>query len=55
MLRFITMTALMLTFSVAHAGELPNYDIEAACEDLAGTSAKQQLVMRGCLDFEART
>jgi hypothetical protein len=44
MLRLITATAFILIYSVARAGGLPAYDTEAACEDLAGTSAKQQLV-----------
>jgi hypothetical protein len=55
MLRLITATAFILIYSAARAGGLPAYDTEAVCEDLAGTSAKQQLVMRGCLDFEERT
>jgi hypothetical protein len=56
LLRFLTVTmALVLGASLARAGALPTYDIETACEDLAGTSAKQELVMRGCLDFEERT
>ncbi len=55
MLRFPTLIlALMLGLPLAHAGMLPVYDAEAICSDLAGTSAKQEVVMRGCLDFQER-
>jgi hypothetical protein len=55
MLRFPTLTlALMLGVSPAFAGMLPAYDAQAICSDLAGTSVKQEVVMRGCLDFQER-
>ncbi len=48
----------ILTFIVlvpaARAEMLPAYDAEAICTDLAGTSVKQEVVMRGCLDFQER-
>jgi hypothetical protein len=55
MLRF-PILALTLIFSApsAHAEMLPAYDSEAICSDIAGTSAKQELIMRGCLDFQER-
>ncbi len=55
MLRF-PILALALIFSApsAHAEMLPTYDSEAICSDVAGTSAKQELIMRGCLDFQER-
>lgn len=34
---------------------LPNIDMEALCLNLAATSAKQELVVRGCMDFQERT
>lgn len=46
--------ALMLGLPAAHAGMLPAYDAEVICSDLAGTSVKQEVVMRGCLDFQER-
>jgi hypothetical protein len=56
MLRF-PILALALIFSApsAYAEMLPAYDSEAICSDIAGTSAKQELIMRGCLDFQERT
>jgi hypothetical protein len=56
MLRF-PILALALIFSAlsAYAEMLPAYDSEAICSDVAGTSAKQELIMRGCLDFQERT
>jgi hypothetical protein len=55
MLRFITLTMALITApSLAHAGPMPAYDPEVICSDLAGTSAKQELVMLGCLDFQDR-
>ena len=47
--------ALMFGLPAAHAEMLPAYDPEVICSDLAGTSAKQDEVMRGCLDFQERT
>ncbi len=56
MLRFLILTsALVLVLSPASAGTMPAYDTEQVCADLAGASARQELVMRGCLDFEERT
>ena len=46
--------ALMFGLPAAHAEMLPAYDPEVICSDLAGTSAKQDVVMRGCLDFQER-
>ena len=55
MLRSLILTALVLVLSPASAGTMPAYDTEQVCADHAGTSARQELVMRGCLDFEERT
>jgi hypothetical protein len=56
MLRFpIFASALVLGLPLAHAGTLPVFDMEAICLDLAATSAKQELVVRGCVDFQERT
>ena len=46
--------ALMFGLPAAHAEMLPAYDPEVICSDLAGTSTKQDEVMRGCLDFQER-
>jgi len=46
--------ALIPTISVARAEMLPAYDSEALCADVAGSSARQELIMRGCLDFQER-
>jgi len=55
MLRFLTFTsALVLGLPLAHAGTLPVFDSEALCMDVAGTSARQELVMYGCMDFQDR-
>jgi hypothetical protein len=55
MLRFLTIAiALIFAPSLARAGGIPAYDTEAVCADLADTSAKQEVVMRGCLDFQER-
>jgi hypothetical protein len=55
MLRFLTLiTALIVGLSPARAGGLPAYDAEVICSDLANTSARQEVVMRGCLDFQER-
>ena len=55
MLRFPVFTsALVLGLPLAYAGMLPAFDAEAICLDLAGTSARQELAMRGCLDFQDR-
>jgi hypothetical protein len=55
MLRFLTIaTALIFAPSLARAGAMPAFDTEAVCSDLADTSAKQEVVMRGCLDFQER-
>lgn len=48
-------SALMLAAPLAHAEMLPAYDSEAICADVAGGSARQELIMRGCLDFQERT
>jgi len=56
MLRFPILTlALIFNAPSADAQMLPAYDSEAICSDVAGTSAKQELIMRGCLDFQQRT
>jgi hypothetical protein len=44
----------MVSAACARAEMLPAYDAEAICSDLAGTSVKQEVVMRGCLDFQER-
>jgi hypothetical protein len=55
MLRFLSLTlALIFGLSVAHAETLPAYNPEVICSDLASSSAKQEVVMRGCLDFQER-
>lgn len=38
----------------ALAEMLPAYDMQTMCGDLAGTSIRQEMVMRGCLDFQER-
>ena len=48
-------SALILSAPLAHAEMLPAYDSEAICADVAGSSARQELIMRGCLDFQERT
>jgi hypothetical protein len=48
-------SALMVSAPLAHAEMLPAYDSEAICADVAGGSARQELIMRGCLDFQERT
>ncbi len=46
--------AFVLLAPPAYAEMLPAYDPEMICSDVAGTSARQEMVMRGCLDFQAR-
>jgi hypothetical protein len=56
MLRFPILTsALMFGAALAHAEMLPAYDSEAICAVAAGGAARQELIMRGCLDFQERT
>lgn len=56
MLRFpILATALIFAAALAHAEMLPAYDPEAICAAVAGGAARQELIMRGCLDFQERT
>jgi hypothetical protein len=56
MLRFpILALALVASTPLARAEMLPAYDSEAICADIAGGSARQELIMRGCLDFQERT
>jgi hypothetical protein len=56
MLRFpLLVSALMCGASLAHAEMLPAYDPEAICAAVAGGAARQELIMRGCLDFQERT
>ena len=50
----ILITSLILSSLPAQAGMLPAFDSEALCMDVAGTSAKQELVMYGCMDFQDR-
>jgi hypothetical protein len=52
----VVMPMLALTVSVhgAAAETLPAYDPETICSDLAGTSVRQEMIMRGCLDFQER-
>src|SRR5690349_5710748 len=40
--------------SSARAEMLPSYDPQVLCSDLAGTSIRQDMIMRGCLDFQER-
>jgi hypothetical protein len=55
MLRFPILTlALIFGLPVAHAEMLPAYNPEVICSDLASASVKQEVVMRGCLDFQER-
>jgi hypothetical protein len=55
-LRFsILALALVASTPSAPAEMLPAYDSEAICADVAGGSARQELIMRGCLDFQKRT
>jgi hypothetical protein len=56
MLRFPLLgSALIFAASLAHAEMLPAYDPEAICAAVAGGAARQELIMRGCLDFQERT
>jgi hypothetical protein len=56
MLRFpILVSALIFATSLAHAEMLPAYDPEAICAAVAGGAVRQELIMRGCLDFQERT
>jgi hypothetical protein len=48
-------SALVCVASLAHAEMLPAYDPEAICAAVAGGAARQELIMRGCLDFQERT
>ena len=48
-------SALVCAASLAHAEMLPAYDPEAICAAVAGGAARQELIMRGCLDFQERT
>src|SRR5262245_26770812 len=48
-------SALILGPSLAYAEMLPAYDLEVICAGIAGSSARQELIMRGCLDFQERT
>jgi hypothetical protein len=50
----ILVSALILGAPLAHAEMLPAYDSKAICADVAGGSARQELIMRGCLDFQER-
>jgi hypothetical protein len=56
MLRFpILASALICGASLVRAEMLPAYDPEAICAAVAGGAARQELIMRGCLDFQERT
>jgi hypothetical protein len=46
---------LLIAAPAAHGEMLPAYDPLEICEYIAGTSARQELIMRGCLDFQERT
>ena len=48
-------SALACGASLAHAEMLPAYDPEAICAAVAGGAVRQELIMRGCLDFQERT
>jgi hypothetical protein len=50
----ILISTLILSSFPAQAGMLPAFDSEALCMDVAGTSARQELVMYGCMDFQDR-
>ena len=50
----ILISSLILSSLPAQAGMLPAFDSEALCMDVAGTSARQELVMYGCMDFQDR-
>ena len=41
--------------SVARAEMLPAYDPLMICEAIAGSSARPEMIMRGCLDWQERT
>ena len=47
--------ALGLAASGARAEMLPAYDPLTICESIAGGSARQEMIMRGCLDWQERT
>jgi hypothetical protein len=46
---------LLIAAPAANAEMLPAYDPLEICSYIAGTSARQELIMRGCLDFQERT
>ncbi len=48
-------SALICAASLARAEMLPAYNSEAICAGIAGGAARQELIMRGCLDFQERT
>ena len=41
--------------AAAQAEMLPAYDPLMICEAIAGSSARQEMIMRGCLDWQERT
>jgi hypothetical protein len=45
----------LIAVPTATAEMLPAYDPLEICSYVAGTSARQALIMRGCLDFQERT
>jgi hypothetical protein len=45
----------LIAMPTATAEMLPAYDPLEICSYVAGTSARQELIMRGCLDFQERT
>jgi hypothetical protein len=57
-MRHLPTLAFVLGFGVpaaAQAEMLPAYDPLTICEAIAGGSARQEMIMRGCLDWQERT
>ena len=51
----LRLSALASALVCGASSELPAYDPEVICAAVAGGAARQELIMRGCLDFQERT
>jgi hypothetical protein len=58
-MRYVSALAVAVSFGVgapgAGAETLPAYDPLMICEAIAGSSARPEMIMRGCLDWQERT
>jgi hypothetical protein len=58
-MRHLSTLAIALALGVgaqaARAEMLPAYDPLTICESIAGGAARQEMIMRGCLDWQERT